>query len=202
MRDASWSLVPTAKCGLSKVGACQNNTLSGPPPPALVGLYSAVCAACAKPAWLSNVLARGAVRPRPTILRTKARRDTRPAFTAAISFRKSCSFMEYPRPSLSRHDGLQQTKEQFSSVYYRWQIRPRGLVVEPDRHQGQLMDQAHFVLQAPAEQLAVARRHQNPAAVEARCCPDQRLEAVVGLGDGMRKEGYVAAIGSDFTEML
>src|SRR5438270_1378223 len=94
MREPSWSLVPTAKCGLSKVGACQNSILSGPPPPALVGLYSAPAGVWARPAWASNRVAKGAVRPRPTILCTKVRRDTRPALTAATRSRRSCSFIE------------------------------------------------------------------------------------------------------------
>src|ERR1700730_93456 len=94
MREPSWSFVPTAKCGLSKVAACQNSILSDPPPPALVGLYSALVGACAKPAWARSWVANGAVRPRPTILRTKARRDVRPAFTPAIRICNSCSYIE------------------------------------------------------------------------------------------------------------
>ena len=39
MREPSWSLVPTAKCGLSSVAPCHHSTLSAPPPPRLVGLY-------------------------------------------------------------------------------------------------------------------------------------------------------------------
>src|SRR5262249_46917119 len=88
------SLVPTAKCGLSKVGACQNNVLSAPPPPDLVGLYSADVAACATPAWAKSWAANGAVRPRPIIWRTKARRDIRRTFTAATSCRISRSSIE------------------------------------------------------------------------------------------------------------
>src|ERR1700681_1413809 len=49
MREPSWSLVPTAKCGLSSVGPCHHNSLSGPPPRRLVGLYSDfVCARAAR----------------------------------------------------------------------------------------------------------------------------------------------------------
>src|ERR1700724_1595005 len=91
MRELSWAFGPTAKCGLRKVAACQNSILSDPPPPALVGLYSVLAGACAKPALARSWVANGAVRPRPTILRTKARRDTRPVFTAAIRFRNLCS---------------------------------------------------------------------------------------------------------------
>src|SRR5437868_3658125 len=91
MREPSWSFVPTAKCGLSKVAACQYSILSGPPPPALVGLYSALDGACANPALARSCVASGAVRPRPIILRTKARRDVRPAFTPAIRSRNACS---------------------------------------------------------------------------------------------------------------
>src|SRR5437764_14167285 len=94
MREPSWSLVPTAKCGLSRVGACQNSIFSGPPPPALVGLYSAWAGVCARPAWASKRVAKGAVRPRPTILCTKVRRDTRRALTPATRSRRACAFME------------------------------------------------------------------------------------------------------------
>jgi hypothetical protein len=38
--------------------------------------------------------------PRPTILRVKVRRETRPAFTAAMSPRSSGSFIETPLPGL------------------------------------------------------------------------------------------------------
>src|SRR6266446_3618049 len=91
MRDPSWSFVPTAKCGLSKVAACQNSILSGPLPPALVGLYSVLAGVCARPALARSWVANGAVRPSPTILRAKARRDIRPAFTPAIRSRNLCS---------------------------------------------------------------------------------------------------------------
>ena len=39
MREASWSLVPMAKWGLSSVAPCHQSTLSAPPPPRLVGAY-------------------------------------------------------------------------------------------------------------------------------------------------------------------
>src|SRR5579864_4831784 len=45
-----------------------------------------------------------------------------------------------------------------SLVAHRGQIGAGRLVVEPDRHQGHLMDQAQAVLEAPAEQFAIARR--------------------------------------------
>src|ERR1700730_13559791 len=93
MREPSWSFVPTAKCGLRTAASWQNSIL-GDPPPALVGLYSALVGACAKPAWARSWVANGAVRPRPTILRTKARRDVRPAFTAVIRICNSCSCIE------------------------------------------------------------------------------------------------------------
>ena len=54
--------------------------------------WSPVCAR-ATPVKLSIWLASGAVRPRPIIWRTKARRDIRPAFTLPIRCRKSCSSM-------------------------------------------------------------------------------------------------------------
>src|SRR5882762_1044908 len=86
MRDPSWSLVPTAKCGLSRVTACQYKSLRRPPPPALVGLYGIAVAAIATPEWLSIMPAIGAVRPTAIIRWTKARRDNRPVLTSAIGF--------------------------------------------------------------------------------------------------------------------
>src|SRR5262249_49587449 len=93
MREASWSLVPTAKCGLSKVGPCHNKSLRAPPPPRLVGLYSDVLCAAAAPAYANIWLASGAVSPSSTIFRTKTRRDIFPAFTSATRLRKCRSFM-------------------------------------------------------------------------------------------------------------
>src|SRR6185503_17874353 len=93
MREPSWSLVPTAKCGLSSVAPCHHNTLSAPPPPRLVGLYwKAVCAR-ATPQKSSIWLAIGAVRPSATILCTKARRESLPPFTRVIRPRSACSSM-------------------------------------------------------------------------------------------------------------
>src|SRR6185436_11270379 len=93
MREPSWSLVPTAKCGLSSVAPCHHSTLSAPPPPRLVGLYwKAVCAR-ATPQKSSIWLAIGAVRPSATILCTKARRESLPPFTFVIRPRSACSSM-------------------------------------------------------------------------------------------------------------
>ncbi len=50
MREPSWSLVPTAKCGLSSVAPCHQSVLSGPPPPRFVGLYVIFVWAWATPA--------------------------------------------------------------------------------------------------------------------------------------------------------
>ncbi len=81
MRQASWSLVPLAKCGFNKVGACHQSVLTSPPPPRLVGLNVHLVWACATPADVSIWAAIGAVRPSPTIIPTKRRRLKVPAFT-------------------------------------------------------------------------------------------------------------------------
>src|ERR1051326_727971 len=99
MREASWSLVPSAKCGLSKVGPCPHNNLRAPPPPRLVGLYSNRACARATPAKSSIRLASGAVRPKPSILATKLRRDSFPAFTFASRRRNCCSSMAASPPA-------------------------------------------------------------------------------------------------------
>src|ERR1700730_1643164 len=67
-----------------------------PPPPALVGVYSAAVGAWAKPERARSRFTNAAVRPSPTSLATKARRDTRPALTAPSRSRNSASFMEPP----------------------------------------------------------------------------------------------------------
>src|SRR5712692_3055917 len=63
MREASWSFVPTAKCGLSRVGPCHHSSLRAPPPPRLAGLYSDLVCAAAAPAYANIWLASGAVSP-------------------------------------------------------------------------------------------------------------------------------------------
>src|SRR5262249_952434 len=49
MRHPSCALVPPAKGGLSSVAPCHHSTLSAPPPPRLVGLYSNLVWARATP---------------------------------------------------------------------------------------------------------------------------------------------------------
>src|SRR5215475_12966616 len=70
MRQASWSLVPLAKCGFSKVGACHQSALTRPPPPRLVGFAVHLGWACATPDDASLWASIGAARPSPTILDT------------------------------------------------------------------------------------------------------------------------------------
>jgi hypothetical protein len=52
-------------------------------------------------------------------------------------------------------------------VCHRREIRAGRLVIESCRHQIHLVDETQAVLQSPAEQLAVARREQKPAAGKA-----------------------------------
>src|SRR5207245_2807187 len=122
----------------------QNNILSVPPPPALVGLYPAPVGACAKPARARSWLANGAERPRPTIRCRRARRDNRPALTAAIRFRNSRSFMGTPTrrrglwvPSQSR--GTPATRA--SICYHRRDAEPLA-ICEPGNafHRGEIAD--------------------------------------------------------------
>src|SRR5213593_1002319 len=96
MRQASWSLVPLAKWGFSKVGACHQSVLTRPPPPRLVGLNVHLAWASTTPADASIWAAIGAVRPSPTIMRTKRRRLKVPAFTRSTSARNSRSSIESP----------------------------------------------------------------------------------------------------------
>ena len=99
MREASCSLVPVAKCGLSNVGPCHQSTLSAPPPPRLVGLYwnfSSVAAAAGRPEKVSIWAAIGAVSPSATICCTNDRRESLPFFTSAMRPRSAFSSMEIP----------------------------------------------------------------------------------------------------------
>src|SRR5438128_6171880 len=96
MRQASWSLVPLAKCGFNKVGACHQSALTSPPPPRLVGLNVHLVCACATPADASIWAASGAVRPSPTIVCTKRRRLSAPVFTWSTSALNSRSAIESP----------------------------------------------------------------------------------------------------------
>src|SRR6185503_20888700 len=98
MREPSWSLVPTAKCGLSSVAPCHHRHFSGPPPPRRVGLYVDGDCASATPEYASIWLARGAVRPSPIIFWMKPRRDRRPDFTLPIRRRNCFSFIGIPPP--------------------------------------------------------------------------------------------------------
>src|SRR5712691_6010872 len=80
------------------------------------------------------------------------------------------------------------------SVQHRREVCACGFVVEADGHQGHLMREAQAVLQTPAKQLAIARRQQKTSAVEGRCGADQRLEALVGLGDRVPEKCNIGSI--------
>src|SRR5574341_2283962 len=95
MREPSWSLVPTAKCGLRSVGDCHQSVFRRPPPPRLVGVNVALGWAWARPAEASIWAARGAVSPSATIVCTKRRRLRLPAFTAPTRTLSSCSSMGF-----------------------------------------------------------------------------------------------------------
>src|SRR5882757_694124 len=94
MREPSWSLVPTAKCGLSSVGPCHHSSLSGPPPPRLVGLYSDFVCALATPEYSSIAAASGPVSPTAIILCMKSRRESLPLLTSPIRPRSACSSID------------------------------------------------------------------------------------------------------------
>jgi len=58
------------------------------------------------------------------------------------------------------------------------------------------------MLQTPAEQLAVARRHQKAAAGKPRRGANQCLEALIAFCDRMPGESDVCSVSGDFAEML
>ena len=81
MREPSWSLVPTAKCGLSSVAPCHHSTLSAPPPPRLVGLYSnfALRTAPRRRSRASGSPSARSGRARPSCARRRGGRACRPS---------------------------------------------------------------------------------------------------------------------------
>src|SRR5207245_2601259 len=85
MRQASWSLVPLAKCGFNKVGACHQSALTSPPPPRLVGLNVHLVCACATPADASIWAASGGDTP-ATALRNPI--GITPTCWTSMSFRR------------------------------------------------------------------------------------------------------------------
>src|SRR6516162_11032508 len=64
------------------------------------------------------------------------------------------------------------------------------------------MHEAQSMLQTPAEQLAIARRHQKAAAGKHRRGANQRLEALIAFGNRMSGKREVCGICGDFAEML
>jgi hypothetical protein len=74
-------------------GACHQSVLTGPPPPRFVGLNAGFDCACATPDDASICAARGAVRPRPTMVRVNWRRVIVPSFTRWIHCLRSRSSM-------------------------------------------------------------------------------------------------------------
>src|ERR1700682_2863711 len=93
MRGPSWSFVPTAECGVSRVAPSHHSVLRAPPPPRFVGLYMSLVWAWATPAEANIWAARGAVSPKPTIIWTKPRRLRRPDLTSLINAFSSRSSM-------------------------------------------------------------------------------------------------------------
>src|SRR5262245_40649952 len=99
MREASTSLVPGERWGLRRTGPCHHRVLTGPPPPRLVGVNAGFCCAWATPPVpddASICAAIGAVRPAPTIIRVKSRRETVPSFTRRIHCLSSRSSTDAP----------------------------------------------------------------------------------------------------------
>src|SRR5262245_34001131 len=89
MRNPSELVVPTERCGLRRVGACHQSRRRRPPPPRLAGVKPVLFDwPWATPGSWADI---GAVRPRPTIVCTNERRETRPALTCSSSLRISGS---------------------------------------------------------------------------------------------------------------
>jgi hypothetical protein len=76
------------------------------------------------------------------------------------------------------------------------------LVVEPQAHQRQGLDHPEAVCQAPAEQLPVARRQQQPWPDEHGGGPEQRLEIRIALAHGMAEEPDHGGIAGETVPVL
>lgn len=75
-----------------------------------------------------------------------------------------------------------------SLVQDRRQVCAVRLVIQACRHQRQRLHQAQAVVQAPSEELAVPRRHDEARPAETVSRRDQRLEVQVGLRRRMPEE--------------
>src|ERR1700751_3665726 len=64
------------------------------------------------------------------------------------------------------------------------------------------MHEAQPAAQAPAEQVAIPRRHQESPTRESRSRPDQSLQTIIVFRDGVRKECDAGAISGYLAEML
>src|SRR5438067_9833424 len=83
------------------------------------------------------------------------------------------------------------------SVHDRRQVGAGRLVVQPGGHQRHELDDPEAVLQAPAEQLPVADRHEDPRPAEARGGADERLHVVDGLPDAVGEERQPGRVAGD-----
>src|SRR5262249_40862865 len=89
MRNPSELVVPTEGGGVRRGGACHQSRGGGRPPPRLAGVKPVLWDWRGGPRGSGADI--GAVRPRPTIVCTNERRETRPALTCSSSLRISGS---------------------------------------------------------------------------------------------------------------
>jgi hypothetical protein len=83
------------------------------------------------------------------------------------------------------------------SIRYRWEIGSGRFVVKADGHQGRLHDESQATVEAALEYFMVSRRKQKAWSGKRPRRTDHRLEALVGLGDCVSKEGDVASVPGD-----
>jgi acyl-CoA synthetase (AMP-forming)/AMP-acid ligase II len=89
-----------------------------------------------------------------------------------------------------------------ASVGDRGQERPLWLVVQPHAHQGERLGDPQAMRQAPAQQVGVARRHEEARSAEDRCRTDECCERRVALGDGVSEEGDAGGVAADAPAVL
>src|SRR5580704_3893140 len=85
---------------------------------------------------------------------------------------------------------------------YGWKPSPGWFVIKPGAHQCHRLNDAQSVLQAPAQQDAVTRRHKNSRARKRFPRGNQRLQVCVGFCRGMAEKREMRRVSGDAASAL
>src|SRR5258707_5174788 len=77
------------------------------------------------------------------------------------------------------------------------QVRARGFVVKPRRHQRHRLHHSKSALKTPAEQSRVASGHKHSRTLKLLGCGNQCLQIPIGFANGMTEKGDGRCVGSD-----